>query len=89
VVGAPPTHPVMPKGPGCALGNEPPAARGPGGCQVVGAGPHPPGLGRNWALDPNRSPGGLVGPRAQGPGRVRCGAAGGVAAASQGYLLGT
>jgi hypothetical protein len=35
--------------PGCALENESPAARGAGGCQVVGAGPRPPELGRNWA----------------------------------------
>jgi hypothetical protein len=44
------THPPAPDHakPGCALGNEPaPAARGAGGCQVVGAGPHPLGLRRN------------------------------------------
>jgi hypothetical protein len=35
--------------PGYALENESPAARGAGGCQVVGAGPRPPELGRNWA----------------------------------------
>jgi hypothetical protein len=35
--------------PGCALENESPAGRSAGGCQVVGAGPRPPGLGRNWA----------------------------------------
>jgi hypothetical protein len=64
--------------PGCALGNESPAARSAGGCQVVGAGPRPPELGRNWAQTEAR--GGWWGPGS---------AAGGGAAVSQGYLLST
>ena len=59
--------------PGYALENESPARRSAGGCQVVGAGPRLPELGRNWAQTEAR--GGWWGP---GP------AAGGGAAASQG-----
>jgi hypothetical protein len=57
--------------PGYALENESPAARGAGGCQVVGAGPRPPELGRNWAqtgwvaTGPKPEPGGAGG--APGP----------------------
>jgi hypothetical protein len=64
-----------------ALENEPPAARGAGGCQVVGAGPRPPGLGRNWAQITEARGGGLV----IGP-LVRCG---GSCGGQQGYLLST
>ena len=62
--------------PGCALENESPARRSAGGCQVVGAGPRPPGLGRNWAQ--TEAQGGWWGPGS---------AAGGGAAASQGTFL--
>jgi hypothetical protein len=33
---------------GCALGNKSPAGRSAGGCQVMGAGGHPPGQGYDW-----------------------------------------
>jgi hypothetical protein len=46
--------------PGCALENESPAGRSAGGCQVVGAGPRLPELGRNCG--PKPKPGGAVGP---------------------------
>jgi hypothetical protein len=69
-VPGPPGHAT----PGCALGNESPAARGAGGCQVVGAGPRLPELGRNWvATGPKPKPSGLVGPRARCRGRARRG----------------
>jgi hypothetical protein len=59
------------------IANEFPAGRSAGGCQVVGAGPRPPELGRNWAQTEARG-GGWWGPGS---------AAGGGAAASQGYFL--
>jgi hypothetical protein len=59
-----------------SLENESPARRSAGGCQVVGAGPRLPELGRNWAQTEAR--GGWWGP---GP------AAGGGAAASPGLLF--
>jgi hypothetical protein len=62
--------------PGCALENESPAGRSTGGCQVVGAGPRPPELGRNWAQTEPR--GGCWAP---GP------ATGGGAGPAQGYFL--
>jgi hypothetical protein len=62
--------------PGYALENESPAGRSAGGCQVVGAGPRPPELGRNWAQTDARG-----GWRAPGP------ATGGGAGPAQGYFL--
>ena len=61
--------------PGYALENESPARRSAGGCQVVGAGPRPPGLGRNWAQ--TEAQGGWWGP----------GSAAGGGAAAIGYLF--
>jgi hypothetical protein len=77
VVG-PPTHPVMPNLVVLwEMSPQSPARRSAGGCQcqVVGAGPRLPELGRNWAQTEAR--GGWWGP---GP------AAGGGAAASPGLL---
>jgi hypothetical protein len=76
-VGGSPTHPVIGHAkPGYALENESPGARSAGGCQVVGAGPRPPELGRNWAQ--TEAQGGWWGPGS---------AAGGGAAASPGLLF--
>jgi hypothetical protein len=63
VVGSP-AHQSDPPGhakPGCALENESPGARSAGGCQVVGAGPRPPELGRNWAQTQTEARGGWWG----------------------------
>jgi hypothetical protein len=73
------THPVMPNL--VMLWKMSPLRRGArsaGGCQVVGAGPRPPELGRNWAQTEARE--GWWGP---GPA-----AGGGAGPAHQGYLLG-
>jgi hypothetical protein len=66
VVGSP-THPAMPNL--VVLWKMSPLRGGVrgGGCQVVGAGPRLPELGRNWAQTEAR--GGLVGPRARCGGR--------------------
>ena len=62
--------------PDYAMENESPTGRGAGGCQVVGAGPRLPELGRNWAQTEARE-----GWWAPGP------AAGGSAAASPGVTF--
>jgi hypothetical protein len=62
VVGSP-THPVMPNLVMLwKMENESPAGRSVGGCQVVGAGPRPPELGRNWAQTEARGAVGPLGP---------------------------
>jgi hypothetical protein len=65
--------------PGCALGNESPAGRSAGGW-VPGCGRGAPPTGAGSQRGPYRCPGGWWGPGS---------AAGGSAAASQGYLLST
>jgi hypothetical protein len=68
VTGSPTPDPPGHAKPGYALENESPAGRSAGGSQVVGAGPRPPELGRNWAQTEARGGAGWA------PGPLRRGA---------------